>query len=109
MNEHMATLPAAPRVVGLSIPPGTFRVPRVVVAVLVSPLVVRVTVRRLSGRRLELTPAGTVEGGMPGVSMPPPLWEAVRGAVLAAVHGDDAASAALQSRPTKRHRGDGGM
>ena len=92
----------APEVLGVTVPPGAFRTPRAVVAVRCGAVVLRVTVRRLSGARMDVAPPLAADGAA-GVEMPPALWEAVQGAALAAVQADEFATLAMLAAGRTRH------
>jgi hypothetical protein len=90
-----------PQVVAVTVPPGEFRTPRVVVALRCGVVMLRVMVRRLSGSRLDVS-APTAADGAAGVEMPADLWADVERAALAAVSGDaDAVEALLAGRRTR--------
>ena len=85
-------------VLGVTVPTGDFRTPRAVVAIRCGHVVVRLTVRCLSGSRMDvLAPVGA-DGGA-GIEMPSALWEAVAAAAVAAVETDgDVLALLLRSR-----------
>lgn len=85
-----------PEALAVTVPPGTFRTPRVVVALCCGVVVVRVVVRRLSGSRLDVSAPIAADGGA-GVEMPADLWAEVERAALAAVATNADAVAALLS------------
>jgi len=91
-----------PKVLGVTVPPGAFRTPRAVVAVRCGAVVLRVTVRRLSGARMDVAPPLAADGAA-GVEMLPALWEAVGDAALAAVRADGFAALALLAAGRTRH------
>jgi hypothetical protein len=92
-----------PVVVSVTIPPGEYRTPRVVAVVRCGAITLRLTVRRLSGARLDVLAPHAMDG-LPGVEMAAPLWAAVQEAALEAVAIDADAVAALLSGRRKRHR-----
>ena len=88
-------------IVAVTVPPGDFRTPRVVVALRCGVVVVRVMVRRLSGSRLDVL-APMAADGAAGVEMPAALWADVERAALAAVAADADAVEALLAGGRKR-------
>ena len=92
-----------PQVISVAIPRDDYRTPRVMAVVRCGATTLRLTVRRLSGARLDVLAPHAMDG-LPGVEMAAPLWAAVREAALEAVATDADAVAALLSGGRKRRR-----